>query len=383
VPAVRRLIVVPLLALTALNPAQAATTGTIEGRIVYGHTDEPVAGVKVTLVGRNSDGTDPITDSAETGPDGSYRFTDLKTGDDRLYTLDAIHDGGTFAGGAVSLPSDTGESPVIETTLRVWDTTTDSTVILIERDDLFVVPQESEVAVIESVTIANTSEFAYIGRGASRNEAAATIGFALPAGTSGAGVLIRDSTIDIPEIQPTEYGFAASVAIPPGETQVTFLYALEGSGGSFDLSKRALYPTLETSVFTVDPFVIESNRLALDPDGEVTLEGETYTRFRTDAAVDAGDPIQIVAVAQADLSPMTLVGVIAAGATVIAAIALLLRRRKVPRSAAPVPTEIPDDLVAAIAELDMRYLRGEVSQVDWSNERAALKARFSERVEAR
>lgn len=367
----RRLIAF-LLALAVLAPsnAAAAARGRIEGRVINANTGEPQPGVKVTLTGANEDGSDGVRTVVRADERGRYSFAGLETGAERLYTVDARYDGGLFAGSALSLPADTVQVPVIDTTLRVWETTTDPTAILIQRDAIFAVPGEGGLGIIESVTIANTSQLAYIGRGGPN--ARGSVGFSLPSNAANEAVTIIDSTYDIPDIVRTDFGFAATIAVPPGETKVTFTYPLGGSVGTFDLSRTALYPILDFDVFVDEPLRIESNRLVSR--GEESIGGRRYLRWAAEGGIDAGDPIQVNAIAEAGSGPL-LLGIGLAAAALLAASGLWLLRRRRPAPGAPGPL-VPDDLLEAIAALDLRYRAGEIDEDEWSRTRADLKHRL-------
>jgi hypothetical protein len=362
-------------------PAAAAETGTIEGRVVNATTGRPQGGVAVTLTGGRRG---ELTRDTTTDARGRYRFAGLPAGEERFYALDARYEGGLFAGRAVALPSDTAQPPVIDGTLRVWETTTDPGAILIRRDDLFVVPGEAGgVGVIESVTVANTSERAYIGRGGGRDGGSGapppSVAFSLPADAAMEGLRILEATIDVPEIVALEGlgGFGTTVAIPPGDpVRITFTYRVEGTAGRFDLSRRALYPVLEHSVFTREPLSLESDRLASD--GRERLSGETYLRWSSEEPLDAGDTVAAVAVAEAGLDPL-LTGAAAAALLLVAALAAvaLLRARR-SRPVAGLPSDgSRADLLVAIAELDLRYRDGEMAREEWSLQRAKLKDRLA------
>lgn len=386
VPSMRSLVffVAAVVALVPTSQTYGATTGTIRGKVVNASTNEAQPGARVVLTGGTESGV-TMERVARSDRRGRYRFEGLPTGDDRFYTVDARYDRGLFAGRALSLPSDTDEPPVIDTTIRVWPTTTDPTAIIIRRDDLFVIigdrPGGGGVGVIESVTVVNRTDLAYIGRGANgsgEDAPGASLGFALPDGAE--GIRIVDSDLDIPELVPSASGFAATVAIPPGQTSTTFSYEVPGSGGSFDLSRPALYPTLELAVFAAPPLEIESNRLH-QTEG-VTLSGTRYTKWETSDALDAGDPLQALAIARSQLpvAPMVAVGVgVLVLATLAAALAALRRTRV--RADAPVPAGIESDgdLVSAIAELDLRRDEGRLDETEWAAQRDRLKARLRRR----
>lgn len=321
---VKRTVALALLLALAPISAGAADTGVIEGVVRHGITEKPLAGVQVELIAGNDSGEIEFRRNGVSDADGRYRFPGLPSGDGYFYTLDARFQDGTFAGGAVTIPDDTERVPVIDTTMRVWPTTTDPSVILIRRDDMFVVSNERGAAVIESVTVANTATKAYIGRGQalSNDPSGASLGLALPPGAR--DIAILESDIDIPELVPIGAGAAATVAIPPGETRVTFSYSVPTSAGNIDLSRPALYPTVEFSVFAEEPLEVRSNRLS--EAGEVTLDGTRYRRWSATDELDAGDPLQVLAVATGSVPVAPLAA--AAGAIVLALLfAWILRHR--------------------------------------------------------
>ncbi|MFN2389584.1 MAG: carboxypeptidase regulatory-like domain-containing protein [Actinomycetota bacterium] len=367
-------------ALCALPAAAAgARDGVIRGTVINESTGRPQEGVRVVLVGGRDDGTVRLTRNATTDARGRYEFADLATGDDRFYALDAHWDGGTFAGGAISIPDLPRRQPVIDSKLHVWDTTTDPTAILIRRDLLFLTVDEGDLGVVETVRVVNRSEHAYIGRGADAGgrdkRPIPTLGFAIPSDATDQRIIAAD--IDIPEIVPTDFGFGATVAIPPGDTQITFGYRVPGAGGgSFELSRTALYPILDVGVHATPPLEVLSNRL--EDDGRVTIGNTRYRRWSGEETVDAGDPIQLLAIARASVAPnwMAALVPIALALTVLTGF-VVVRRRRWARQTPAVGTgpTARDALVAELARLDLRYESGELSREQWSVQRKTLKGR--------
>ncbi|MEO8323829.1 MAG: carboxypeptidase-like regulatory domain-containing protein [Actinomycetota bacterium] len=377
--------IVPFILLAVSAPGYARPTGVIKGVVINQSTGEPQPGADVTLIGARSDGSEPIERAVTSDERGRYRFDELPTGEDRLYAIDVVHDGGLFSGGALSLPDDTEEVPVIDTKIRVWDTTTEAGVILVARTNLFLSPGEGGeggLDAIESVTINNLSHEAYIGRGMAgaggRGEgqegdtAIPSFGFALPRRAADGGVQILDSTIEIPELVSTDFGFGITAAIPPGETRVVYSYRVPGSAGSYDLSRTAVYAVVQFSVHAPDGFDVRSNRL--QPDGEVTVGGIDYTRWSSDAAVEAGDQIQMVAVQEAIGTSGIAAWIIGGVASVVVLMALgigwSVRRRGHTQTKRGRRTR--SELLAQIAQLDVRHESGDLARNDWERERRAL-----------
>jgi hypothetical protein len=362
-----------LLAMTAPS-ARAADGGVIKGRVINGNTGEPQSGARVTLIGANEDGSDRIRRTLTTDRSGRYRFGGLDTAEERAYAIDAIFDGGFFAGRPVRFPEDAVPNPIIESTLRVWNTTTDPAAVLITRDDMFAVLGSDGIAMIESATVVNQTNDAYIGRGADMGskETAPSVGFSLPIDCRQAGVTIVDADIDIPQIVCTDFGFGITTAIPPGEFRTTFSYRVPGTTNTFDLTRTALYDISSLSVFAADPLKIESNRLV--EKGTVTLAGKEYRRWSSSAPAGPGDSIQIVAIAEAGLTPGLMIGM---GAAILLFGGIgFLSFRRARRGRPDEEQQTPDagSSVEAIARLDLAYRDGDLSREEWTAERERLKS---------
>lgn len=369
-----------VLAVAFAGSAQAAESGTIRGRVVNETTGRPQPGVRVTLTSALDDGSERRRDAVTTDERGRYVFDDLATGDDRFYAVDARYDGGLFAGGVVRLPEDTARPPVVDSTLRVWDTTADPAAIVIRRDSIFVVPSDDGVGVIEAVVVANVADEAYVGRGrelgAERDGEVPSLGFALPAGAELPPVPIVESDIDMPSLVETSFGFAATTAIPPGQWRVVYSYQVTGEGGTYDLSRPALYPTLEVGVYAADPLTIDGSRVA--PDGTRDVEGKTYDLYSSRGTLEAGDDLDMVAVAEASAANLLSVGAGVAAVVGAAALLVLLIRRRSRRSDPPSPSSSREEVVEAIARLDLAKEQGLIQETEWASRRGELKRSLAE-----
>jgi hypothetical protein len=381
--AVRRLALALILLVAWPLPARAADTGDIRGVITNVTRREVQPGVKVTLLHFQSGGPRRDRTTVETDARGRYEFRDLPTGPDHFYAIDSVHQGGLFQGGTHQIPDDTSEKPVFEVDIKVWDTTDDPQSVLLRRNDMFLVPDDNRVAVIDSYRLVNTTRFAYIGRGGAGSKT--SVGFPLPADALRETIsIVNEPRVGIPRLRPTEFGFGITTAIPPGQTDFQFSYSVGGSGGSYELSKTALYPILDAGVFVREPLEVRSNRVT--EKGPVTVGDDEYIEYSTDETIDPGDPLQLLAVAEAGTSPWLIAGAAIGLALVGSLIALgvFLRRRRVPEtSTGPVARPTPrtrEDVIVAIAELDLRYRNGDIDEQEWRERRERLKADVGERA---
>ena len=358
-----------LFAIAFALPSAAAENGVITGVVVNETTGRPAKGTEVRLAGADEDGSGRVNRTITTSGDGTYRFDNLPAEPDWLYIVDASYEGGLFPGSAFGFPE--SQPPRLETTLRVWDTTPDPESVLIARDAMFVLPADNAVEIVESVTVLNHTDLAYIGRGGASGEAETTFGFGLPSGAE--NVRIANASIDIPELKPTDFGFGVTVALPPGESRFTYTYRVPADGLTYILSKTALYPTADLLVFVGEPLAMESDRL--QEEETVTVDGKEYRRWAAAETVEAGDTVLLQATAEAQIGWVPLVAVGAGIVVVLAATYLLLVRRRSPRGAAP-PTR--NEIIDSIAALDIDYEAGKIDETRWHSERENLKRRLRE-----
>jgi hypothetical protein len=360
----RILVLVAVISLAAVAPASAAERGVITGRVVNETTGEPASGAEVTLGGADEDGSGRVRRTVTTRKDGTYRFDSLPSEPGWLFIVDARFDGGLFPGSPFSFPA--GEKPELQTSLKVWNTTSDPNSMIIARDAMFVLPSENAVGVVESVTVLNQTELAYVGRGMATGTSETTFGFGLPAGAG--DVAIQNASLDVPELVGTDFGFGITVALPPGESTFTYSYRVPADGLTYVLSKTALYPTADLLVFAGEPLEIASDRLRSD--GTESVDDETYERWEAPGLIDAGDTVLIQATAEADIQwwPLALgAGVLIAG---IAAAYVVKRKRP---EAGPAPRS-REELIGAIASLDVAFEAGKVEKEEWETQRAELKS---------
>lgn len=365
-----RFVLLSFLVVVTATPALAAENGRITGRIVNESTGEPAAGATIELAGADEDGSGRVRRTATADRNGRYRFRGLPSGEDWLYVIDAEFDGGRFPGSPFSFPA--GEEPSLQTSLKVWNTTTDPRSILVARDAMFVLPSENAVSVVESVTVLNHGNLAYIGRGGEEGTAQTTFGLGLPIGAT--DVAIQDASFDVPELVATDFGFGVTVALPPGRSTFTYSYRVPADGSTYVLSKTALYPTADLLVFAGEPLRLDSDRMR--DSGTEEVGGNTYRRWEAPGMVDAGDTVLIQAVAEAEMAFLPFA--IGAGAllALISAGYMFMRRRS--RNDREAPTETRDELITAIASLDVAYESGELEKTQWERERERLKAQLVE-----
>ena len=356
--------------------ASPARNAVIEGRVFLGDGSRPAAAAKVTLLGARVDGSGRFYEkTADVDRRGRYSFDGVPAGRGVEFALEASYDGGLFVGDTVRI--DNGQTRTVD--LRVWETTSNPEAISITSDHIFVAHDEDGAGAVESVEVINDSRRAYIGRGgalsARGSGSSPTLGFALPSAAVGGRIDLLDSSLNRLYAMEADFGFAATVAIPPGETTVTFAYPAPGSGGTYDLTRRALYPIDELSVFATDPLEVEAAGLTYR--GVEEVGGTRYREWSSSDGFDAGDAITVRAVAQGSSSSNLWLG-LGIGLGVIILLTILALGLRSPKrttvAARPRPIPASQDLVSAIATLDLEHESGALTDAEWTEERSRLKA---------
>jgi hypothetical protein len=148
-----------------------------------------------------------------------------------------------------------------------------------------------------------------------------------------------------------------------------YSYEVPGEGGTYDLSRPALYPTLELGVYAGDPLAIDGGRVA--PDGTRDVRGVTYDLYSSSGTLEAGDAVDMIAVAEASASNLLAIGAAVAGVLAAAGVLVFLIRRR-SRREAPEPAR-REDVVEAIARLDLAKEQGLIHEEEWASRRDDLK----------
>ena len=385
------LFLLALSLLPVLLPTRSAVAGeradrsiVVRGRVVHGGTGRPVDGATVRLLSALPDGSGRRQEEVVTKSNGAFAFENLRRGRQRQYALEAVYDDGLFVDESFEL----GKDERVED-ITVWDTTSDPSVITVVRDEIFIpdAGDENGAGVIEAVTVENSGDEAYIGRGQTlggeTGPGAPTLGFSVPTQAIGKRIDIVSSDLDRLYASDAGFGFVATVAIPPQrEITTIFTYGIEQSTGTFDVSKRVLYPTEELSVYAGDPLEVSSNRL--DAAGDETIEGQRYSKWTSTGGFDAGDLVSISVIAEGSSSPGFVWGLAGALGVIVlgTAVGLLMRRDRTNEMRTGQEKRAPaarseaasrQEILVEIAELDLRHQSGDVSDEEYAIKRAELK----------
>jgi hypothetical protein len=216
------LVLLPALA-AAEAPRTARFTATVKSNTANG---APVVGDEVTLLLYR--GQEPIDSlPAQVGPDGKAVWENIPTGPSMAAVARAKHQNMAFTSGPVSLdPARSGFSATVE----VFDVSTDTSKLSVGTHHIMVAVRGTALT------------------GAQRDEQnqPVVIRVKLPKGFRD---LTESSYLEREALVVTSDGFYDTMAVPPGEHQVTFSYRLDIDRGTMKVAKEITLPTAELMVF--------------------------------------------------------------------------------------------------------------------------------------
>jgi hypothetical protein len=232
-----------LLLLATTTGAWAQGSGVIEGQVLNDSLDNaPVAGARVTLWAFV---TEEAESSLETTADGSgqFRFEGLQT-EERAYRLEVEYKGVRYESDLLAFPP--GED-FLSVPLSVYESTTSSADISIERAHLIVAFELGTIFVREVQIFSNAGELTYVGPTGQEGEV--TVDFPLPQGAS--AVELADGFMECCVVE-TDTGFASTYPLIPGSTQFVLSYSLRHESTTYDLVREITHPTSSFDVLVAD-----------------------------------------------------------------------------------------------------------------------------------
>lgn len=365
----------------ALGP-QVIETAQVFGAIVNGTTNETVGDLTATLRAFTPDLQEALSLETEVGANGRYMFDLSLIPDNWIYLVTVHYNDVSFSSGANQLNVN---NPSLELPITVYDTTTDASNITIERLHTVILFSDDAVQVSELYLFNNLTNQVYVGETGNPNDG--TLQVHLPTGAEGVrfqrGIGDFESFMPVNSMRQTELGWAETEPIQPGQGTANLLVQYELP---FQPSLTIAHPVL---------YQVESTT-ALLPDTGVTLTGADWllleqetppdtapSLFYQGEAISAGDPIRFEldgtptlvvneagsAVLVRDETQELVVGIIFLLCT-LAVAGYFLREWRLRQPADP------QQLLAAIAELDMAYEQGNVKPQAYVNKRQKLKAQL-------
>jgi len=321
--------------------------------------------------------------TTEVDEEGSFEFQDVPSDEDSLYGIFTDYQGVRYSLQLDSMPPSTSPE------LAIYETVTSSEAITLDSDVMIVGWADAEeriLGVLESVGVLNSADRTFV----SDLEQAGDMNFlrfSLPPSFMNLDV---QSTLVGGDVVPVDRGFALTTPIPPGLHELLFTYLVEYDGDSiaiarsFPFGANSFTVLIPEELATLEAPALENMGSTLIGDTQfLNLEGKGFQR---DATVNidirglpqpsllqraknalGGGTIATVGI------PLVL-GLVLAG---LLAYVLFLRRSRRVLMAQRLPVEEGRQaLIASIARLDDLFERGEITEHQYKERRAALKGRL-------
>jgi hypothetical protein len=237
-PVIVFLVLMPTFA-AAETPRTARFTATVKSNTANG---TPVVGDEVTLLLYR--GQEPIGSlPAQAGPDGKAVWENIPTGPGMAAVVRAKHQNMAFKSEPVSLKSAAGEFSV---TVEVFDVSTDTSRLSVGTHHIIVAVRGTALRFTEYLQLNNPSDMAITSAERDEHNQPVVIRVKLPEGFRD---LTESSYLEREALVVTRDGFYDTMAVPPGEHQVTFSYQLEIDRGTMKVAKEITLPTAELMIF--------------------------------------------------------------------------------------------------------------------------------------
>jgi len=244
-------------------------TGTVSVQLINGSGGDAPSGVPVTVYGfDNMQNT--YSETLTTGVDGVYIFTNVYMPEGRVFLAGTDYASATYGSDIVTADP---ANPNLNLQVRVYDSTTDVSVLTTDRVHIFfdfTDPQNAQV--VEVFIISNPTELAVV----SSSEDGAVVTFPLPEGYT--NLEFQDGELGNRYVE-VPGGFADTMSVKPGIGEYQVIFALQMPyNRKLDFAQTMFLPTSAVVVMVPDNGVnIESDQL--QDGGTRDIQGTTYRMY--------------------------------------------------------------------------------------------------------
>ncbi len=359
--------------------------GVIEGKVEMMTAGEEANfnGLAVTLFGFRGSMEPELILTATVEADSTFRFENLSTESDALYSISTQWEGIPYSSGVLAFPP--GQN-VITTTLQVAATTDQDPGLEAGRVHWFMDFEEDAVVVGELISISNPGDRAYIGEPMIDQEGKrAVIRWPLPDGATGVrldgGVLGERFFLE-------EGVLIDTLPVPPGNDvrRLLFQYRLPIKGGRAVFVHSLSMPVRFLNVFVADRgehIEAPSNMIMGTPQEVSGVSFRSYIASNLPAGEKITFKFSNIPNLASGTSPHTAtpsaVRLIGVGLSVVLGLALLgglfyFSKRRTTGDSKEALRQRRDALLQEIAALDVRYRQGKIKEHEYREERDLLMA---------
>jgi len=352
-------------------PEYKAASGRISGQVLNKTNDGPAPEVELTLTSYMGDRpTDDRT--IKTDEQGNFSFEGLNW--DRSYAIVVNFKGTQYSTDKmVFYPNE--DTKILN--LPIYEPTFDEDNIKIIEAHMIVQASQSEISVADLTLYNNTGERIYVGGMEIEDGQKESLRFSTP-GRAQNFNFIHGLTPD--DIVKTEYGFADTTSVPPGQKRVVYTYDLPLDSGITSFEKIVDYPT-ESFLLLVSETGRNAEVKGLIGGEAVQIEGESFLKW-TGEDLNPGHLIKVELkspLAQGDYLKWGALGflllIIIAGVIYSS----IVKKGAKPEDSADQPEGVEDlkekrlTLIKEIALLDDSFEAGQIDERKYKNIRGNKK----------
>jgi mono/diheme cytochrome c family protein len=378
----------------AATPGAATTstaqTGTVTGQVINASGGQVPDGLAITLHGFDNM-QEMVTMTTTVQTDGEFNFEDVDLPVGRAYIASVSYDN-TIYGSDIAMVEEGTTS--LEMLVPIYETTTDKSVLSVDRLHIFFEYQEPDtLRVVELFIISNLSDRTLVAS----SEGDPVLTFDLPAGAT--NLQFEDGSLGGRYVE-TGNGFGDTNAVRPGsgQHQVVVAYDLPYKS-KLDLTHPVNLP-VNAIVLLVPEDGLKVKSDQLQDAGARDVQGMTYHMY-TSERLNSGTDLSISISGRpsggglgivSNSSSSLVIGLVVFGLTLVVAGVWLYRRNQVLDTEDLVETDSegkatifeksipndPDALMDAIIALDDLYQSGELPKQAYQQRRAELKAHLKD-----
>lgn len=358
-------------------------TGVVTGKITNGTDGDPTSQLTVTLYGIDNSVT-VITETTKTQSDGNYIFRGIEMVEGRVFVTTAEFANTMYSSDVNVTPP---EAKSLDLPITVYKTTTDTSIIKVDRLHLFFeMMDEQTVRVVELFIMSNPSNLTLIPAG----EGSTTIKFKLPVGSK--NLQFQDSVLGERYLE-TPDGFGDTYGVRPGSGTYQVVFAFEMPyNRKMELVQSMLLP-VDAVVILAPVGTIRIRSEILQDEGTRTLEDTQY-RMYSGGSLKVGQDLNLTITGNLAGSPSLSLGsnpelVIGAGVFGLSlAIVGFWMYRQTRRGKAidkieqsNYTQETTESIMDAILALDDLFQTGELPEEAYHQRRSQLKERLKALME--
>ena len=378
---------------SSTTSTEPISTATIGGVVTNATTGQIITDGQVILRGFDASFQPTLTLTETVAADGSYTFTLADVQPDWVYLASAEHEGIGFSSDAARLDS---ANPSLSLPITVFDPSTDPADITIDQMHILVNFAANSLQVNEFYIVSNLGNTVFVGE--TGDPAAGTVRLSLPENAQNVtffrAIGSMDSTIPADEVIQTADGWADTFPLNPGSQGLNLIasYDLPYEDGA-SLNRPMHYQVTNANVIMPEAGVTASGEGFQDLGVQTMGSGNFVTYNRAGVSPETtlelslnGRPEAVTTTTPGAIQPRNNTQeLIIGGASLLIVAGVALFAVRTWRLRSDFDEEEDDDLeeerqqlLQSIVALDAAFEKGQISEAEYTSQRAELKTALTE-----